>query len=52
MKRVLLLMLSYVMTTIVLAQNVTPEQALQKARKFMESHGKTGNSGPLEKVPR
>ncbi|MBR3455673.1 MAG: C10 family peptidase [Bacteroidaceae bacterium] len=43
MKRVLLLMLVIVTTAIAMGQEVTPEQALQRAKKFMESHETTVN---------
>jgi len=41
MKRVLLLLLTIVTATIAMGQEVTPDQALEKAKKFMESHETT-----------
>lgn len=43
MRRLLLLMLTIVVSTMVLAGDVTPQQAWEKAKEFMQSREVTGS---------
>jgi len=45
MKRTFLLFLAAIMTTVMMAGNVTPEQALQKATQFIQNRQQTTDNG-------